>query len=307
MNIQLFKPFNIIDLTSNIKILNIFFSSCNFSITKSNQNDEYLLNLRFVNYTTENGPNVNINNKGIYISLNKVFKFYKNFQIIDENKLIMPPLLKEISKNINKYNKNIIGIEDVKIFNFDGIIKIIGTSQDKIGNIKGVIGEYNYDNNEIINFKYINVTFNRKIIEKNWVYFKNFNNELKIIYKWYPLQICDIKNNNLILIRQVNMSIDFLNVRGSSCGISFNNEIWFICHINDDKNYFHLFVVFDIYMNLKKYSNKFKFQNYRIEFCLGLEIIDNKLIICYSLNDSTSIIGLYNISQLDDLIWTFIE
>ena len=87
MNCQLFKPINTINLTSNIKILNIFFKSCNFSITKSNQNDtEYLLSLRFVNYTTENGPNVNINNQGIYISANKIFKLTKDFQIIDENK-----------------------------------------------------------------------------------------------------------------------------------------------------------------------------------------------------------------------------
>jgi hypothetical protein len=306
MSIQLFKPNNSINLTSNINISNIFFKSCNFSITKSSQNDEYLLNLRYVNYTTENGPNVNINNRGIYISINKIFKFNKNFQIIDENKLIIPPLFNEISKNINRFNKNIIGIEDIKIFNFNGIIKIIGTSQNNVGNIKGMIGEYNYDDNTIINFKYINVNFNKQNIEKNWVYFKNFNNELKIIYKWYPLQICDVINNNLILIRQIKMPIDFLNVRGSSCGILFNNEIWFICHINENRNYYHLFVVFDIYMNLKKYSNKFKFDNCRIEFCIGLEIVNDKLIICYSLNDSTSTIGLYDISQLDNLTWIFI-
>jgi hypothetical protein len=306
MSIQLFKPNNSINLTSNINLSNIFFKSCNFSITKSSQNDEYLLNLRYVNYTTENGPNVNINNRGIYISINKIFKFNKNFQIIDENKLIIPPLFNEISKNINRFNKNIIGIEDIKIFNFNGIIKIIGTSQNNVGNIKGIIGEYNYDDNKIINFKYINVNFNKQNIEKNWVYFKNFNNELKIIYKWYPLQICDVINNNLILIRQIKMPIDFLNVRGSSCGILFNNEIWFICHINENRNYYHLFVVFDIYMNLKKYSNKFKFDNCCIEFCIGLEIVNDKLIICYSLNDSTSTIGLYDISQLDNLTWIFI-
>ena len=153
MNCQLFKPINTINLTSNIKILNIFFKSCNFSITKSNQNDtEYLLSLRFVNYTTENGPNVNINNQGIYISANKIFKLTKDFQIIDENKLIIPPLLKEISKNINKYNKNIIGTEDIKIFNFNDTINIIGTCQDQFGNIKSITGEYNYHNNEINNY-----------------------------------------------------------------------------------------------------------------------------------------------------------
>jgi hypothetical protein len=319
MSIKLFQPINKINLKSNIKLFGILFNSSNFSITKSNQNDEeYLLALRFINYNivfnknlTKYISNVNINNQDMIISFTKVFKFNKNFQFIDENKLIIPPLLKQISKNINKYNKTLIGIEDIKMFNFNNSIYISGTCQSmKNTNRINILGEYDYISNKIINFKYMNVKFNKQKIEKNWVYFKNFNNELKIIYKWYPLQICDIKNDELILSNNIQMPNDFLYVRGSSCGIWFNDEIWFICHINENaylRNYFHLFVVFDTQMNLKKYSNKFKFNNYMIEFCIGLEIINDKLVICYSLNDNIPIMGLYNISQLDDLDWIHIQ
>ena len=308
MNCQLFKPINTINLTSNIKILNIFFKSCNFSITKSNQNDtEYLLSLRFVNYTTENGPNVNINNQGIYISANKIFKLTKDFQIIDENKLIIPPLLKEISKNINKYNKNIIGTEDIKIFNFNDTINIIGTCQDQFGNIKSITGEYIYHNNEINNFKYINVNFNKQQIEKNWVYFKNFNNELKIIYKWYPLQICEINSAHLNVVREQNMPPFFKNGRGSSCGVKYNNQLWFVVHFNINGNYSHFFAVFDMNMKLKKFSKNFKFNGAKIEFCIGLYIDDNNnFLIPYSINDTHSFLGIYNLSMINSLPWRFV-
>lgn len=316
MSVQLFKPNNIINLTSILKMFDINFYSCNFSITKTEKNDdEYLLSLRLVNYIIKNNklteviPNVNINNKNISISLTKILKLNKNnFEIIDENKLIMPPLLKEIIQKVNKYDKNFFGIEDIKMFNFNNVIHIIGTCEHAINKkLYCITGQYDYETNNIINFKYIHVNFNRQNIEKNWVYFKNFDNKLKIIYSWHPLRICHIKNNTLILYREIQMPIYFSNVRGSSCGVNFNNEIWFICHTKSNTgNYLHLFVVFDNYMNLKKYSNKFKFNNYRIEFCMGLEIINDKLVLCYSLNDSISIIGLYNISQLDDLNWTYV-
>lgn len=310
----IFKSKRIFNLSMNYDIKNVIFTSGSFSITKSEETSEdtFLLNFRLHKNVALNkkivmskknkfynkNPHLNVN-----VSLNYFVKLNSNFTIIDENKILIPSSINEIIYSINRYNKYIIGIEDMKIFNFNGIIKIIGTSQNNNKQVKGIIGDYNYNENKIENVKYINVLFNKQKVEKNWVYFKNSNNELKIIYKWFPLQICSVIKNNLILTRQIIMPDFFKNARGSTCGIYLNNEIWFICHSNENGNYYHFFSVFDTFMNLKKYSNKFKFEGCVVEFCIGFEIKNANLIICYSLNDTVSKLALYDVSRLNELKW----
>ena len=52
-------------------------------------------------------------------------------------------------------------------------------------------------------------------------------------------------------------------------------------------------------MNLKKHSDFFKFENFRVEFCLGLIVKENKFIVTYSTNDNTSkIMIIPNIEKL---------
>ena len=79
-----------------------------------------------------------------------------------------------------------------------------------------------------------------------------------IIYKWSPIFICKINydKNELYLIREItNIPLIFNNFRGSTNGISYNNNIWFIVHqqlkLNNRNNYVHNFVVFD--KNMKQY------------------------------------------------------
>lgn len=301
MTINIFKSRRILNLSRIANFDKYTFFSGSFSITDDTiDKNNLLLNFRLY-------KRIKQKNKYVNISLNQIVKLTPNFTIIDEHKIIIPPLLKEITKNINRFDKYIIGIEDMRIFNYNGIIKIIGTGQHNNGETKIVTGNYDYETNEINDFNYINVQFNYQQVEKNWVYFKNDTDELKIIYKWFPLQICQIQDNNLILTNEIQMPMFFSNARGSTCGVEYNDEIWFICHTNENSSYFHFFVIFDKNMNLKRYSNKFKFEGRKIEFCIGFKIIQKNIIICYSLNDIISKLALYNFCRLKELSWTFIE
>jgi hypothetical protein len=132
--------------------------------------------------------------------------------------------------------------------------------------------------------------------EKNWVFFKN-NNKLNIIYKWSPIYICEIDydSGKLNLIKSIeNVPPIFNKFRGSTCGIEYDDKIWFIVHqqniiTNDIISYEHNFVVFNKNMKLHGYSNAFKFQNVTVEFCVGLELTyNNNFVITYSTLDSTS-------------------
>lgn len=308
-NEPIFKSRRIKNLTHSLNIFGINFISSSISIIDlqgDNNETEYLLNFRMLNYKIINNiycTNTKINNNDIYISLNKMLKLNNMFDIIDDNKLIVPPLLQEISKSINKYNKNILGIEDMRIFKFKDKIKIIGTAQDINNKTNIISGNYDYSTNTLFDINFLENTFNNQKIEKNWIYFINNNEELNIIYKWYPLQICNICNNKLCLIKNINMPDYFKNARGSSCCVKYNNQNWFIVHFNEEGNYYHFFVLFDIDMNLIKYSSKFKFEGYKIEFCIGFTVKNNDFLICYSLNDSISKIALYDINRLNELIW----
>ena len=92
------------------------------------------------------------------------------------------------------------------------------------------------------------------------------------------------------------MPIFFKNMRGSTCGVEYNNEIWFITHFNIEQygKYYHCFIVFDKNMKLLRFSDYFSFEGYEVEFCLGFIITENEFLISYSIMDNYSKIGIYD-------------
>ncbi len=288
---------NLIDFSENINIINHNFYSGNFSIVKIPNENNYLITNRLMT----------INNKNNYISLHRFTKINKNFQVIEKNKIFIPKLIKQVLLENQKVasNKSYFGIEDIRLFNYNGKIIILGSMQLENGQIVVVNGHYEANLKLIININMVKVNFNYQSVEKNWSYYIQ-NNKLRIIYKWYPLDICEINSNNeLVLLERKEMPNLFFNARGSTCGVNYNNEIYFIVHCTTDCNYLHFFVVFDLNMNLKRVSETFKFENQEIEFCIGFEVIENFFVLCYSVSNSSSKVAVYHSSKLNSLNWIF--
>ena len=289
--------------TKNINGTDILFYSGTPSIidhpTKKNT---YIINIRWINYKINQIPTR-------LISLNSRFELNNNFEKISD----------EIFLDYN-YNEKIMydGIEDIRLFNFKNIIYYIGSVYD---NIRKVISMsyniYDLDKTElkktIINPNFYDII--KKIrIEKNWSLF-NYNDELAVVYCWYPLIICKIDlNNNLLKTINIKYNIPFYfkEVRGTTPGYIFNNEIWFVLHksqrniINniDYINYQHFFAVFDINMNLLRYSELFKLENETVEFCIGLIIKNNNIILSYSILDTSTKISIYSMDYIkNSLLW----
>jgi len=211
------------------------------------------------------------------------------------------------------YNKHLyMGTEDVKIFKdpANGNVKMIGTdyhTNDKIGI---VYGDYDLTKSKLDTVE-INPSFHRLDCEKNWVYFI-YNGEMSIIYKWFPLTICSIDStttgNDSLLNKKLEgmqMPLIFQRVRGSTCGFSYKDEIWFICHIvsyETPRHYYHIFVVFDKNMEKIKYSAPFKFGESSIEYCLGLVVEDDRVLVTYSEWDRTTNIAVYDKKYIDTII-----
>jgi hypothetical protein len=151
----------------------------------------------------------------------------------------------------------------------------------------------------------INITFPTDYkIEKNWVFF-TYKNHLRVIYRWYPLQICEIDYNSrqLNLLNETPMPDLFKYIFGSSCGVFYHQCYWFIVHKHIKRNYSHMFVVFDKDMNLMKYSEFFKFETDR-EFSYGFLIEKDDFIITYSTNNSTSKVAVFSYDYIEnDIQW----
>ena len=273
-----------------------FYSSSSCIIPKT-ESENYLMNIRFVNYRIDDSGNY-LDCENNIITMNKFVEIDKNFNIINEKQFI-----------VEDDGRRYLGVEDIRIFPDDKNpheFNFIGTGYQADNTIGVVCGEYNINEN-ILKPIEIKPLFTKTDCEKNWVnvFYKNKNH---IIYGWYPLRICKINTETKFLElveTKTKLPKIFSHLRGSTCGFTFDNEIWFISHIvsyEKPRHYYHIFAVFDLNMNLQRYSAPFKFEGEPIEYCVGLIVEHDRLIVPYSTWDRTTKIAIYNKTYINTLI-----
>jgi mannosyltransferase OCH1-like enzyme len=246
----------------------------------------------------------NKNYKYNYQSCN-IINNINNYIVIAENNKSIYNF--ELDKQFNKIsNDNIIknnNIYDIKLFNHKNNIYYIGHIYDNNEIVNTSCNIYN--SNEIIP-NIIEPDFNNMTNEKNWCLF-NYNDNLAVVYNWYPLNICkmDIDNKKITNIKyNYKLPEIFNNINNSSNGYKSNNQIWFVLQLHQKndvyENYQHFFAIFDLEMNLTKYSELFKLENTNIEKCNGIVIEDDNIILSYTI-ESNSYISIYNINN--NIMW----
>jgi hypothetical protein len=266
--------------------------------------DNYIINIRWINYNLDNNSNVNLLYNNI-ISLNSYFILDKNFNKISEEYFL---------KNLEYYNnyQPFLGIEDTQIFTYSNKIYYIGAAWNKATNEIAVTSdEYHLkdNNNDFrMNTRIITPSFYKYVIKENNWSFVNYHNQKCFIYKWYPLTICVMDSYdrlNIIETKEIKSPF-FKNVKGSTSGVLYNNEIWFILQLidpYDKRNYLHMFAVFDMDMNLLRYTPQFKLNKTKIEYCIGLIIEEDRTILSFSSSDTKSFIATYNNDYIRSLNW----
>jgi len=320
---DILKPTQVIDfgnsVSKNINNENIIFyssSSCLIPNPFENKNG-YLMNVRYVNYLINNTGNYLNCDKHI-ITQNKYVELSKDFKIINEKFL-----------EFNFEDRRYIGVEDVRIFYdlYSKKTQFIGTGYHKNNTIGIVAGDYDTNENKLSSIVEIK-PFCQSNCEKNWV-FVDYNKSINVIYKWHPLQICKINKEKelLELIETKEMPKIFSHARGSTCGFTYtkktslagnnndNNDninitfdetkIWFVLHMvsyETPRHYYHIIAVFDESMNLLRYSAPFKFHTEPIEYCLGLIVEDDRVLITYSVWDRETRLGIYDKKYIDSII-----
>ena len=293
---QILKKKDIINFDNKIIENGINFNSSSSCLIK-NKDKTYLMNIRYVNYYIKNDGSYIMTEKEIPNSLNKFVHLDQYFKTIDQY------IIDESNKKDNKES-----IEDIKIYNYKDKNLFLGTcylyyKQTKYINI--LSGNYNYKDKKIDNLLYLKQNFKKTDCEKNWV-FVEYKNDLHIIYEWYPLTICKLEMDNLIIRDLIKMPLLFSLCRGSTCGYIYNNcEIWFVQHIvsyENPRHYYHIISIFDLNMRLIRYSSPFKFEGEPIEYCLSILVEDDRVIINYSTWDRTTRIGIYDKKYIDSLL-----
>jgi len=246
----------------------------------------YRMNIRYVNYK--------IMPDGRYIQNGNIATVN---ELVELNKDFLPTSRKFFKENVRAETRY-IGTEDVRMFEDS----FIGVSQHADGRIGVVGGKYDADKDAIAKTEY-KTNFSNAGCEKNWVYF-NFKGQRKVLYNWHPLKVCTLGTDNILkLEREIATPKYFSHFRGSTCGFNHQKEIWFITHIvsyEDPRRYFHAFVVFDNNMKLSRYSAPFKFSSEPIEYCLGLIVEKERVIVTFSEWDRTSHLQVFSKKEVEE-------
>ncbi len=261
--------------------------------------DIYKMNIRYVNYTiTPDGKYTFTKEDGKIRTVNKLIYLDKNFKVTKS------VFLQEDINNELRFQ----GLEDLRLFKYKKDLYFTGVKdngKDSLSSSKLCISSGLLEESKNIKLEdtIVNSPYNRDC-EKNWVLFTDFNNELKVIYEWYPFTVGKIesktsekhkdKSKELFVISQdFNVPGFFRHLRGSTNGWKYDDEIWFLCHIvyheESPREYYHILIVLDSKtLKLKHYSKIFKLEGESIEYALGLVVKGNTVIISYSTWDRTS-------------------
>lgn len=258
--------------------------------------DGYLMNQRYVNYFIE--PNGSYTCNWPITSFNRRIKLNRQLELVDVFDF------NQLPEQFDRY----AGIEDVKIFRHNDQIVFFGTEQDmESKKLRVAGGTYPIDNQSHALVSQIYQSPHNCDCEKNWCYFEQ-NGSLKVVYKWYPMTCGQLTGNQLVL-DQPNQSVPdfFQHLRGSSNGVSYHNEIWFIAHMveySSPRNYYHCLLIFDREtMKYKRSSILFKFEDTSIEYTLGFVIEDKRMIFGFSKMDRETILCTYNRPEIDRFIF----
>jgi hypothetical protein len=232
---------------------------------------------------------------------------------------------------------NFVGLEDARVFRWEGKLYICGVRRDTKDNGEGrmELCEIQY-----LNGKYIEVSRDRinpplfTHLEKNWMpvldkpyHFINWPNPTKV-YKANPLdkgietaqageltvitseivtEKTEIVNVENITGRKLNAP---LSLRGGSQVITLGD--YYVCCVHEthwwnnetgckDAMYNHRFIFWDKDWNYVKVSEAFKFMDGQIEFCCGLAEQGDSLLLSFGFVDNAAYILKMPKSILNDL------
>ena len=193
-----------------------------------------------------------------------------------------------------------IGLEDARIVVWDGRTYLCGVRRDTTTNGVGrmELSEV-YDGREINRFR-IEPPNGYTYCEKNWMpiidmpfHFVKWSNPTEVV----KVNIIKGTSETIVLKNQPVLKDIRRDLRGGSQVVSFKDyyialthevDLWNNEKGNKDGQYYHRFIVWDKDWNVIKTSDEFKFFGANIEFCCGMAIKNDEILITFGFQDTTS-------------------
>jgi len=264
-------------------------------------NNNHIINTRYVNYIYKDNWDC------IFYNDKKQIKSVNISSILNEKFIPISFNIVEVrdSNLINNQNSFSIGLEDIRLYYQNGILKFIASNKNYIpsNKIRMIIGDYN--NTSFSNCKIVNMSWESNC-EKNWCPIQ-YNNDIKqfFIYKWSPFQIGYIDNDSIFQLYLEKQFHDekFNRFRGSSCFIERDeNTLIGLVHYSVPivpPVYYHSLVLIDKKSLLPiYYSDPFKFGKKPIEFCIGFNINLDKYLFWISQMDREPLLIKIDINKI---------
>lgn len=252
---------------------------CNPSIIKTATG--YLMSVRTVNYK--------INANGGYYDYGSAVQTRTHLIELDAT-------LNEVSrvelKSIKMNERaSIKYAEDVRLCNEeDGIVFGFGTRVDgRIHTPRPYLLKWDKKTGQCVSN--IEFEYNRDACEKNWLPWQAGDKTL-VLYSHSPHTIFSTSRDAILDIQKcTKLNLDASGFSGSAAPVAWNGGWLYVVHectrhvINRKRTYLHRFCWMDAQLNLRSVSLPFCFEEKGIEFCSGMALYEDGVVLTYGIND----------------------
>jgi len=237
---------------------------------------KHILNTRYVNYWYLETGHCSIKHpEDFIISKNMVS------ELDDQYEPLYFKEMKEETVGLESKRCYFYGLEDIRLYPWKDQLKFIATNinYSPTGSNRMIVGEYHPFTQSYSNCRIITPPY-ESWCEKNWIPLikaREDEEEEYFIYKWNPMEIGIIKNDQLEIVKSFPIhSPWFHKVRGSTIFQDNGEYLVGIVHFSEDtlpRRYYHILVALEkeTFQPIR-YSDIFVFQHIGIEFCIGFFI-----------------------------------
>lgn len=236
-----------------------------------------ITNVRFVNYHTSD--------QGVYTARDP------EGIVRTQNLTLGQTTFIQEDATIPTWPTNIMGLEDIRLFSTGDRILYTATSKAVTANgtYRIVMGTYDVSNQRLTDSQVIQPPTQTEC-EKNWLLLPCAQGQEQILYKWNPLEIGTVRNNQLVIHQRHEVPPYFSRLRGSANGVLYKDTIVCLTHVvkyGTPRKYYHHLVTLDktTYKPLA-ISLPFYFKTHGIEYCLGFDMINENITFYYSTFDA---------------------